>query len=177
MPTVSAKGGIKASCQKVLDAIATVQVRTPGSTSAPREEVIDLCKTLGVKGKSTFLNALTDLKNLKLIQVLERGASIELTDEGSELANTEEGEVSTNKEFHELKKRQAKLTKPGELAVFDLLKDRQVHSKDEIFKASEFKANNSTFANFLTKLKKAKIIEPEGKHGYKMPKTMFPFSK
>mmetsp|Transcript_6645 Transcript_6645/g.16756 ORF Transcript_6645/g.16756 Transcript_6645/m.16756 type:complete len:179 (-) Transcript_6645:94-630(-) len=166
---------LKPSNQKVLDAIATVQFRIPGSTFVPRQQLKALCTALGITGTSTFLNALTDLKNLKLIQVSNRGANIELTDEGSELANTDETLSATNTWFHEMKKREAKLTKPGELAVFDLLKDRQIHSKDEIFKASEYNAMNSTFAGLLTKLKKAKIIKPEGKRGYKMPDTMFPF--
>jgi ABC-type histidine transport system ATPase subunit len=95
---------LKASSQKVIDAIATAQARTAGAATAQREVVVDICQSNGIKGKSTFLNALTDLKKLKLINVILNGAEIELTDEGSELANTDENAPTTNEEYHEMKK-------------------------------------------------------------------------
>jgi hypothetical protein len=147
------------------------QSMNPGATSAPRDEVVALSK---ISGKSTFANALTDLKKLKLILVISNGSQIELTDEGSELANTHEISYMTNEEHHEMVKKQWEL-KDKELSVFELLQDGEIHTREDIFKASGCKAKNSTFANLLTKLKKAKILESVGNGDFKMPDKMFPF--
>lgn len=171
--SIKAPTKIKASHQKVLDAIAGCLLRVPGSTRAPRAEVVAMSK---ITGKSTFANALTELKKMRLILVVSNGTELELTDEGSELADTPEDMPTDNASHHEAIKEQFEL-KGEELLVFDLMKDGNTHSREEIFMASGCKAKNSTFANLLTKLKKASILQPTGGNNFKMPATMFPFAE
>lgn len=127
----------------------------------------------GITGASTIRNALAALKKNGWIEVTAE--TVVLTSEGMDRANPGDLEVpSSNAEHHEKIKTQRKLT-PKAIAVFDMLVDGRVYSKQDVANAIFDGKMNSTFRNTLADLSKHKIIERPDSSSLRLTDKMFPF--
>lgn len=113
----------------------------------------------GIVGKSTVLNALKKLKDLKWMNVTPQ--EITITELGMQNAVvSEKPETKTNKDYWESLKKQHKL-KSFPCRVFDHIQDGRTYTAQELADALNNGKKNSTVANAITELKRAEIITAE----------------
>jgi hypothetical protein len=173
---------LKGGAQKVLN-VAVALSWQKDTNEVSRDDIVTVVGAqCGITGKSTIANAFTDLKKANLIVLKPK--FVEILEKGKEQADTSQIKISipkntqvrrfpslvqyplkkspidltflnhqeyldSMKEMHKLKEKEAKL--------LDCLVDGLSHPKADVAAAIDCKLN-STFANMLTKLKKAGLI-------------------
>lgn len=131
----------------------------------------------GIAGKSTIANALTKLKNAAWMKVTPK--TVIITEEGLAAADEDVMEQmlmdtpQTNEDHRQAVAKTFGNIKPRGMELVDFIGDGRKYGKAKVAVAIGCKMN-STFANILTPLKKAKMIEFDKSHVW-LTDEMFPF--
>ena len=131
----------------------------------------------GIAGKSTIANALTKLKNATWMKVTPK--TVIITEEGLAAADEDVMEQmlmdtpQTNEDHRQAVAKTFGNIKPRGMELVDFIGDGRKYGKAKVAVAIGCKMD-STFANILTPLKKAKMIEFDESHVW-LTDEMFPF--
>jgi len=139
----------------LLNVLAVLVVGSPNNDSIKKSKLQLMAE---IKGKSTFANAQTKLKNAGFILVEKD--TVFITSSGMGAATIDAANINipaTNAALHDATKEKHKLN-AKQIALFDHLANGGTYNKKEVQVALGINAS-STWANLMTSLKKLEIVE------------------